>query len=242
VAENRTRPLVLVTGAAGALGGVLVRYLAARGQRVVAIDRPQASGALAEVARDAPGVIPIELDATSAETWSPVMEHIVADHGVPHGAVLVAGGYRGGRHFSEGDANATFKAMMDLNAASASAALAALLGPMVGSGRGSIVMVGSRAGVRPWESAGSAAYAASKAAVVALVQAVAAEVLAAGVRINAVLPSTIDTPQNRSSMPDADPSRWVSPGSLCDVIGFLLSDAARDVSGAALPVYGKVGV
>jgi NAD(P)-dependent dehydrogenase (short-subunit alcohol dehydrogenase family) len=232
----------VVTGAAGALGGSLVRFLAARGNRVIAIARPESSAALVEVARDAAGVVPIELDVTSPETWSPVMEHITTDYGVPSGAVLVAGAYQGGKRVFEGDADATFRAMLETNLESARVSLKALLGPMVSARRGSVVLVGSRAAVRPWESAGAAAYAVSKAAVIALVQASAAEVLDDGVRINAVLPSTIDTPQNRKAMPNADASRWVSTESLCDVIGFLLSDAARDVSGAALPVYGRTGV
>ena len=79
----------------------------------------------------------------------------------------------------------------------------------------------------------------AKSAVVTLARVVAAEVLEHGVRVNAVLPSAIDTDANRRAMPKADPSRWVSPASLAQVIAFLLSDAARDVSGAALPVYGR---
>lgn len=240
--SNDQRPTIVVTGAAGALGGALVRYLAAHGSRIIAIDRPEAGDALAEVARDAPGVVPIELDATSSETWSPVLEHLIADFGPPIGAVLTAGGYRGGRRLFEADADATWRAMLSMNLESAGVGLQALLGPMVSAKRGSVVLIGSRAAARPWESAGSAAYAASKAAVVALMQAAAAEVLEDGVRINAVLPSTLDTPQNRKAMPTADRSRWVSPESLCEVVGFLLSDAARDVSGAAIPVYGRVGV
>jgi NAD(P)-dependent dehydrogenase (short-subunit alcohol dehydrogenase family) len=110
---------------------------------------------------------------------------------------------------------------------------------MVVRGRGSIVVVGSRAAAQPATSARSAAYAASKAAVVALAQAVAAEVLDHGVRVNAVLPSTMDTPANRASMPKVDPSRWVSLSSAAGVIAFLLSDDARDISGAALPLYGR---
>jgi NAD(P)-dependent dehydrogenase (short-subunit alcohol dehydrogenase family) len=76
----------------------------------------------------------------------------------------------------------------------------------------------------------------------ALVQVCAAEVLADGVRINAILPSTIDTPANRKALPNADVSRWVSVDSLSSVIAFLLSDGARDISGAAIPVYGKDAV
>lgn len=234
--ENRS--VVVVTGAAGALGSSLVRYLAARGRNVVAVDRPGASQRLEEVAREAPGVESLELDST-AQTWSPVMERIANERGPLAGAVLVAGGWAGGKRFFEGDSEATWRKMMDQNLESTRVALDALLPPMVAAKRGSIVLIGSRAAVRPWESRGAAAYAASKAALLALVQAIAAEVLEDGVRINAVLPSTIDTPANRKAMPNADPSKWVSRESLCDVIGFLLSDAARDVSGAALPVYGR---
>jgi NAD(P)-dependent dehydrogenase (short-subunit alcohol dehydrogenase family) len=96
--------------------------------------------------------------------------------------------------------------------------------------------------VRPYDAPGDAAYSASKAALTALAQAVAAEVLADGVRVNVVLPSTIDTAANRRAMPDADHSRWVTTESLAGVIGFLLSEQARDISGAALPVYGRVYV
>jgi NAD(P)-dependent dehydrogenase (short-subunit alcohol dehydrogenase family) len=234
--ENRS--VVLVTGAAGALGSALVRYLAARGRNVIAVDRPGASQRLEEVAREAPGVESLELESSS-ETWSPVMERIANERGPLAGAVLVAGGWAGGKRFFEGDSEATWRKMMDQNLESTRVALDALLPPMVAAKRGSIVLIGSRAAVRPWESRGAAAYAASKAALLALVQAIAAEVLDDGVRINAVLPSTIDTPANRKAMPNADPTKWVSRESLCDVIGFLLSDAARDVSGAALPVYGR---
>jgi NAD(P)-dependent dehydrogenase (short-subunit alcohol dehydrogenase family) len=229
--------VVIVTGAAGALGSALVRYLAARGRSVIAVDHPGAGHRLAEVAREAPGVESLELEST-AETWSPVVERIANERPLA-GAVLVAGGWAGGKRFFEGDAEATWRKMMDQNLESARVALDALLPPLVKAKRGSIVLIGSRAAVRPWESKGAAAYAASKAGLLALMQAVAAEVLDDGVRINAVLPSTIDTPANRSAMPNVDPSKWVTRESLCDVIGFLLSDAARDISGATLPVYGR---
>jgi NAD(P)-dependent dehydrogenase (short-subunit alcohol dehydrogenase family) len=240
VPNNGSR-VVVVTGAAGALGSSLVSFLAARGSRVVAIDRPEAGARLAEVARESAGVTPIELGTTSLETWSPVIERITADLGPPTGAVLVAGGYRGGKPLVDGDGDSSFRALFETNVESARVALQAVLGPMVQAKRGSIVLIGSRAAERPWESTGAAAYAASKAALVALSKVAAAEVLQDSVRVNAVLPSTLDTAANRAQMPNADRSRWVTLESLCDVIAFLLSDASRDVSGAALPVYGRVG-
>jgi NAD(P)-dependent dehydrogenase (short-subunit alcohol dehydrogenase family) len=155
---------------------------------------------------------------------------------------LIAGSWKGGARLFEPEADDHWTAMLEANLWTARTALRALLPGMVRERYGSIVLIGSRAAVRPWESAKAAAYAASKAAVIALAQSVAAEVLDDGVRINVVLPSTIDTPQNRAAMPNADASRWVTPASLAGVIEFLLSPAARDISGAAIPVYGRVGV
>jgi NAD(P)-dependent dehydrogenase (short-subunit alcohol dehydrogenase family) len=107
-------------------------------------------------------------------------------------------------------------------------------------GGGSIVAIGSRAAERPWESASAAAYAASKAAVVSLIKTTAQEMLGTGVRLNAVLPSTLDTPANRAAMPQANFSRWVALTELNQVIAFLLSQASSAVTGAALPVYGRL--
>jgi len=132
-----------------------------------------------------------------------------------------------------------WRAMMATNLETAHASLRALVPGMVARGKGSIVVIGSRAVERPWTGASASAYGASKAAVVSLAQAVAAEVLSHGVRVNAILPSTLDTPANRRAMPDVDPSLWVTTDSAAGVIAFLLSDEARDISGAAIPVYGR---
>src|SRR5216684_3957026 len=117
--------------------------------------------------------------------------------------------------------------------------LQALLPAMIRRGAGSIVVMGSQVVERPWKGAGAAAYTAAKSAVVALARAVAAEVASKGIRVNAVMPSVIDTAANRAAMPKADPKRWVSGESLAETIGFLLSDAAKDISVAALAVYGQ---
>jgi NAD(P)-dependent dehydrogenase (short-subunit alcohol dehydrogenase family) len=157
------------------------------------------------------------------------------------GAVLAAGGWRGGAPIYE-TTDDVWSGMLTANLETTRVSLQALLPGMLKRGRGSIVVLSSAAAARPWEHPRAAAYAAAKAASLALVQACAAEVLASGVRVNTVLPSTIDTPANRKGSPDADFTRWVTPESIGDVIAFLLSDAARDISGAALPVYGKLYV
>jgi NAD(P)-dependent dehydrogenase (short-subunit alcohol dehydrogenase family) len=204
-------------------------------------------------------VLALPLDARSSDDWREVLsaatdwrlEQDPQENGtlvgrgaeeiyrIIDGAVLTAGGWRGGAPLYAPEAGSAWQAMFDSNLETARQALQALLPPMVKAGRGRVVLIGSRAAVRPWESANAAAYAAAKAAVVALVQAVAAEVLDSGVRVNAVLPSVIDTPANRRAMPKADPSRWVSTASLARVISFLLSDDSLDISGAAIPVYGR---
>jgi NAD(P)-dependent dehydrogenase (short-subunit alcohol dehydrogenase family) len=226
---------IIVTGASGALGSGVVRALAASGRRVIAVDRDaeRAQKAFAGVA----GCRTLGFDISSASAWSSAL----GDSEIA-GAVLVAGTWQGGKRMFEPGADAIWSTLMSANLETARISLQALLPRLVAAKSGSVVAVGSRVAVRPWEGAHAAAYAASKAALVALVQAVAGEVLADGVRINAVLPSTIDTPANRAAMPKSDPAHWVSIDSLSSVIAFLLSDAARDISGAALPVYGRVGV
>ena len=102
---------------------------------------------------------------------------------------------------------------------------------------GSIVCVGTRAALQPFS--GAAGYVSSKAAVIAFAQAVAVEYRDAGIRCNAILPSVIDTPGNRASMPDADFDRWVEPAEIAGVIAHLLSEDSAPTSGAAIPVYGR---
>lgn len=230
--------IVLVTGAAGALGITVVEHLVQRGARVGAVDVPGASARLAALADMFPGVLSLPLDALSAPAWGDALARIEAELGPIDGAALVAGGFTwtGPLHAAEDDA---WRAMMSVNGETVVTTLRALLPGMVARRRGSVVVVGARPGARPYLAAGMAAYAASKAAVLALTEAVAAEVLGSGVRINAVMPSVIDTARNRADMPDADYARWVTPDSLAGVIHFLLSDAARDISGAHVPVYGR---
>ena len=231
---------IVVTGAAGALGSVLVQHLVARGDRVAAIDTPRAASRL-ESQRTQLGeaFLGIALDVTSRSEWTEAIARVERELGAPSGAVLVAGGWQGGTPFHAEQDDAVWRAMITLNLETAERSLRALLPGMVARKRGSVVVIGSRAVEQPWTSAGAAAYAASKAAAVALAQAIAAEVLEHGVRVNAVLPSVIDTAANRKAMPDVDPGKWVSPEALAKVIAFLLSDDARDVSGAAIPVYGR---
>jgi NAD(P)-dependent dehydrogenase (short-subunit alcohol dehydrogenase family) len=232
--------VAVVTGAAGALGSEVARKLSARGERVVLIDGAAARARLEQLAAALPGASVVAGDITDERTWNDALPRIERELGAPPTlAALIAGAWRGGSPLYEEKGDEIWKTMLSANLETVHRSLVRLLPAMVARKRGSVVVVGSRAGEQPSTSAGAAAYAASKSAVVTLACAVAAEVLEHGVRVNAILPSTMDTPANRAAMPKADPSRWVSLDSAAGVVAFLLSDAARDISGAALPVYGR---
>ena len=221
-------PLCVVTGGAGALGADVVRALVARGDDVAIVDTPHGRARAEALAKELGPRVTAHVDLESALARGPVEL-----------AALIAGGWAGGAPLHEAKDDAALRAMMDANVATVHAALRAFLPGMVARKRGAIVVVGSRNVERPWTGKGSAEYTASKAAAVAMAQAASAEVLEHGVRINAILPSTMDTAANRASMPKADVTRWVTTTSAAGVVAFLLSDAARDISGAAIPLYGR---
>lgn len=236
--------IAAITGAGGALGGAVARALFARGYKVAILDTERSEARLAELVKELgpDRAFARTGDLATSAAWSDALAGVKSALGaLPTHAALAAGGWAGGAPVHAGDPadSAAWERMMRANADTAYHALHALLPAMIAAKHGSVVVVGSRAAARPWTSAGAAAYAASKAAVVALAQATAAEVLEHGVRVNAVLPSTMDTPANRAGSPGEDPSRWVSVSSAAGVIAFLLSDEARDVSGAAIPLYGR---
>jgi NAD(P)-dependent dehydrogenase (short-subunit alcohol dehydrogenase family) len=232
--------LIVVTGAAGALGAALSRHLVTRGHGVAGVGLRRHAERLGTLERELGAAFAgVALEADSVAGWDALLGGVEARLGPVSGAALVAGGWGGGRPLHEDRDERLWRDLLDENLESAHRALLALVPRLVARRAGSVVVVGSRNVERPWTGAGAAAYTVAKSAVVALARVVAGEVLEAGVRVNAVLPSTIDTPQNRAAMPDADASRWVTPESLAAVIEFLLSDAARDVSGAAIPVYGR---
>lgn len=235
--------IACITGGAGALGSALCELLVERGYRVALFDidksRARAEEIAARLGKDR--VVVFAGDFGAAETWTAALSATERAFGAyPRYAALVAGGWAGGESIHAAKDDGPYERMMKLNVDTVYRALRALLPSMVEAKQGSIVVVGSRAVARPWTSAGAAAYAASKAAVVTMAETVAAEVLQDGVRVNAVLPSTMDTAANRAAMPGADPKKWVALSSAAAVIEFLFSDDARDVSGAALPVYGRV--
>lgn len=221
--------IVAVTGAAGALGRAVVERLAEAKWIVVAIDRaPLPAESASDM--DIDGV-----DLTDEAAVTLAVTKIKEAFGRLDGLVNVAGGFRW-ETVTDGDV-ATWDRLYTMNVKTALVTTRALL-PLLRVQGGAIVNVGAAAAVKA--TTGMGAYTASKAGVARLTEALADELKDAGIRVNAVLPSIIDTAVNRADMPDADFSRWVAPEKLADVISFLLSPAASAVTGALLPVTGRV--
>lgn len=224
--------LVVVTGAAGALGQAVVAEFQARGARVAALDLP--SGRLSQLAELGGGgeVHPVPVDLTDADAvaqaWTSVDEL-----GSPSALVTVAGGFTGGS--LEATDQESLDAMLRTNVATVLWCAKAAASRMRDAGGGAIVTVGSRTGV---SGAGPVAYAAAKAAVIRLTEVLADELRPDKIRVNSVLPSVIDTPANRSWMPPELVATAVPPAAIAKVIAFLCGKDAWPVSGAAIPVYG----
>ena len=225
---------VLITGAAGALGRAVAAHFAARGDTLALLDRD--GDALAALARGLPGsVLPLATDLLDPAAVVAAVEAATGRFGGIVAAVNLAGGFAMGAPVHETSA-AVWQRMLDLNVNTMLHSAAAVVPVMRRARHGYIVNVGAASAVRGAAKMG--AYIASKSALMRLTESMAAELREEGINVNAVLPTTIDTPANRTSMPKADPARWVAPAALADVIGFLTSDAARAVHGALIPVSG----
>lgn len=215
--------VALITGASGGLGSAVVPAFRAAGARVLAVAR-------------APGADGIDADLATDAGARAAVRRALEQAGRIDALIHLMGGWAGGKPVAETD-DATWRSMLDINLDAAFHMARAVLPPMTKAGYGRIVMVGSRTGVEP--TAGSGAYNVSKAGLIALVRTIAAEVKDSGVTANIVLPSVIDTPVNRAAMPTAKHDRWVKPQSIADLALWLCSDAAADVNGAAIPIYGR---
>jgi NAD(P)-dependent dehydrogenase (short-subunit alcohol dehydrogenase family) len=217
---------VLITGASGGLGTAVCQEFLTSGATVIGVERAWKKPA---------SFATISADVTTADGCESMVKQAL-EHGPLDALVHLVGGFAGGSPLVE-TTDHTWDGMMNVNVRSAFCAMRAALKPMQAAARGRIVAVGTRMAVEPTPN--FAAYAVSKAALVALVKNVAAEGQKFGVSANVILPSIIDTPANRAALPDADFSRWVRPESIAKLIVFLVSDAAADTSGAVIPIYGR---
>lgn len=230
--------VVLVTGAAGSLGQAVARRFKRDGAKLVLtdLDGDRLEAAANQLDFDPETDLAITGNVTDEASARGLVAEALARFGRLDVLANVAGGFRMGPPVHEMPLD-DWDFLMNLNAKSVLVMAKAVVPAMIERGHGRIVSVAARAAL---QGAGHmAAYSASKAAVIRLTESMATELLDRGITVNCILPSTIDTPPNRAAMPKADFSKWVAPDSLADVVAFLASDAARDVSGAAVPVYGR---
>jgi NAD(P)-dependent dehydrogenase (short-subunit alcohol dehydrogenase family) len=234
---NFSNQVVMITGASGNLGSALVSRFRDAGAKLVLVDRTadKLKQAYSDLAND-PNHLIAGVDLTSADAVKSVVEQTIERFERVDVLVNTVGGFRAGTPLHETPLE-TFDFMMNLNARTVYIAAHAVLPAMLTQGNGKIISISARPGLEG--RANQAAYSASKAAVLRLTESMAAEYRMQGINVNAIIPGTIDTPQNRTAMPDADFSHWVQPESLADVIAFLASDLARDVHGVTLSVIGK---
>ena len=224
----------MVTGASGNLGRAVGACFADLGARLVLLGAHEEHLQQAFPARD-------ERDMLAAvDLLDPVRLHAVVQAALARfGRIDVlcnlAGGFRMGEAVHETRAE-TWDFLLDINARTVLETARAVVPSMIAAGGGKIVNVAAFAALRG--AAHMGAYTASKSAVIRLTEAMSAELREANINVNCVMPSIIDTPENRAAMPQADPARWVAPRDLAQVIAFLASDASRAVHGAALPVTG----
>lgn len=226
--------VIVVTGGFGVLGKALGQHLRARGARVALLDRAETTQE--KVNDDGDMLVLGGVDLTSVESANVALRQVAEHFGRIDGLVNVAGGFAW--ETLEGASLATWDHLYQMNLRTAVVASQAILEHLFAAQGGRIVNVSAQASIKA--ALGMGAYAASKAGVARLTEALAEELKDRGITVNAVLPSIIDTPTNRADMPEADFSRWVSPAQLASVIAFLLSDEADAVTGACLPVSGRV--
>ena len=222
--------VIVVTGASGALGRVVAETALARGARVAGVDH-----AASQIPATGHRIELGGVDLSDGSAAKNAIDAVAAHFGRCDALINIAGGFAF-ETVAEG-VSTTWQRMYALNVLTALNASRAAIPHLVASGTGRIVNVGAMGALQA--DSGMGAYAASKAGVHRLTEALAAE-WKGSITVNAVLPSTIDTPANRASMPRADFGKWVTPQELAEVILFLASDAASAVTGALLPVSGRV--
>jgi NAD(P)-dependent dehydrogenase (short-subunit alcohol dehydrogenase family) len=223
--------VALVSGADGGLGRVVTNALLHAEFSVVGVSR-----GIRHEMFDHPRFTALPASLNSLGTADNVAGSVIAQFGKVDVLAHLVGGFAGGQDIVDTD-DPTLERMMEMNVYSAFHIFRAVLPHMRKAGSGRIIAIGSRAAESPGAKVG--AYSASKAALVSLVRTVAVENKGAGITANVILPGTIDTSANRTAMPGADTTEWVDPTSIASLILWLAGDAGKDVTGAAIPVYGR---
>jgi len=230
--------LALVAGGTGGLGRAVTLAFLEEGAKVVVTYRDQKEwdDLKAISAASISSLAGHRVDVTDPAGVGELVQKVVAEYGHLDVMVNTVGAYAGGMKLWETDPK-VFDQMLTLNLRAGYTLLRAVVPEMLKQKQGAIISVASKAALD--HAAGAAAYAASKAAAVAMIDSLAADLKGSGVRVNSILPSIIDTPANRRAMPNADFAQWPKPEEIARVILFLCSDDARLIHGAAVPVYGN---
>jgi NAD(P)-dependent dehydrogenase (short-subunit alcohol dehydrogenase family) len=226
-----TGKIALVTGANGGLGIHVTKSLLDAGFTVVGL-----SPRIRQSDFDSPDFIALSATLDSLDAAKKAVASVIARHAKIDVLAHLVGGFTGGQPVAAMD-DATWQSMFEANVNAAFHILRAVIPEMRKAGRGRIIAIGSRMAEEPVATIG--AYSASKAALVSLIKTVALENKDAGITANVILPGTIDTPANRKAIPGADVSTWVQPALIASLIVWLAGDAGKDVTGAAIPIYGR---
>jgi NAD(P)-dependent dehydrogenase (short-subunit alcohol dehydrogenase family) len=231
--------VVLITGATGALGSAVTREFAQTQARLALTGRSEEKleRLATEIGLSAECALTMAADVTQADDVESLVTTVTDRFGRIDVLLNIAGGWSGGKPVSE-TAMEDWDRLLALNLRSAFLLSRAVLPGMLDAGWGRIVHVSSKTAIEP--RAKQAAYAVSKMGLITLTEVIAAEVKGSGVTANVVLPSIIDTPDNRKFMPKADPAKWVPPEHIAATMRFLCSDDAAAINGARIPIYGAV--
>ncbi|MGJ7491399.1 SDR family NAD(P)-dependent oxidoreductase [Variovorax sp. ZT4R33] len=233
---NFDHQIVMLTGASGNLGRAVARSFSDRGAQLVLLDRhPDRLDAAFTAVKHRP--LAIQADLTRPGDASDAVAAALARFGRIDVLCNLAGGFRMGAPVHETTPE-TWDFLFDVNVRSVLHMSAAVVPAMLDGGGGRIVNVGAYAALRG--GAGMGPYAASKAAIIRLTESMSAELREHRINVNCVLPTILDTPQNRADMPQADPTRWVAPSELANAVMFLAWEGASAIHGVALPVTGLV--
>ncbi|OGA33810.1 MAG: 3-oxoacyl-ACP reductase [Betaproteobacteria bacterium RIFCSPLOWO2_12_FULL_62_13b] len=225
---------VLITGAAGNLGKAVAAAFAAAGASLALLDADHEGLRSAYPGEDRRKLL-VSGDLAQPESVASAVQTAFGHFGRIDVLCNLAGGFRMGHPVHE-TPDEVWRLMLDLNAATVLQMARAVVPKMLAAGSGKIINIAAMAGLAGKADMG--AYAASKSAVIRLTEAMAAELREKNINVNCILPSILDTPQNRAAMPQADPRRWVATDALADVVLFLASERARALHGAAIPVVG----
>ena len=235
--EDLARKVVMITGAAGNLGTSTTQKFIELDSKLALVDHSadrlkQKYGALNH---STGRYISPSVELTDPNQVGKVVSEIIEQFGSIDALINIAGGYHGGSPVHETSVE-TLKNLYELNVLTMFNTCQAVIPLMLEAGAGSIINIGARSGLTGTSKMG--AYSASKSAVIRLTESMSAELKRSGIRVNCVLPGTIDTPQNRDQNPDGNFEKWVTPEALARVILFLASDAAGPIHGALIPAYG----